>query len=217
MFLNELECTECGARLSPEKPRSLCPKCSSPLQALYDLPAIRRSVERSELAGRRRGLWRFREVLPLEDPTQAVSLGEGDTPLLSLPRFADRLGFANLYLKDESLNPTGSFKARGMTVAVSMARALGVKGLAVPSAGNAGGALAAYGARAGLPVVIAMPRDVPLSNLLEATACGARVELIDGTISDCGRWVTEYCTREGWFDLSTLKEPYRVEGKKTMG
>ncbi len=163
------------------------------------------------------GLWRWRELLPLAAHESPVTLGEGDTPLLDAPRIAAAVGLDRLLIKDEGQNPTGSFKARGMTVAVSMARSLGARALCAPSAGNAGGALAAYGARAGLPVVIAMPTDVPSANRLEAAACGARVELVEGTIADCGKWLAERSEDEGWFDVSTLKEPYRVEGKKTMG
>ena len=217
MFLTHLECTECSATIGAEALRTVCSECARPLVARYDLARARASVDLAELRSRPRGLWRFREVLPLEHVEDIVSLGEGDTPLLALPRLGTALGLRQLFAKDEALNPTGSFKARGMTLAVTMARALGAKALAVPSAGNAGGALATYGARAGLPVVIAMPRDVPAPNRLEAEACGARVELIDGTIADCGRWIREASESEGWFDLSTLKEPYRVEGKKTMG
>ena len=156
-------------------------------------------------------------MLPLADPAEAVDLGEGGTPLLRLPRLGAALGLDDLWVKDEGQNPTGSFKARGMAVAVSMAKALGARALAVPSAGNAGGALAAYGARAGLPVQLAMPRDVPAANRLEAELHGAQVELVDGTIADCGKWIAARAADAGWFDLSTLKEPYRVEGKKTMG
>jgi threonine synthase len=217
MFATRLSCTECPATLTLEGLRGLCEACGAPLRVEYDLEAARRAVGRDELAQRPRGLWRFREVLPLPRGLAPISLGEGDTPLLPAPRLASRLGLERLFLKDESLNPTASFKARGMSVAVSMAKALGATALAAPSAGNAGGALAAYGARAGLPVVIAMPASTPRANRLEAAACGARVELREGTIADCGRWIREESRRHGWFDLSTLKEPYRVEGKKTMG
>jgi len=212
-----LECTECGAVRQPDRLWRVCDACGMPLRAVYDLTAVRERLAPAELTSRPRGLWRFHEVLPVSDSAQWVTLGEGDTPLLPLPRLGRELGLSRLLVKDESLNPTGSFKARGMAVAVTMARRLGARALAAPSAGNAGGALAAYGARAGLPVVIAMPRDVPAPNRMEAVACGARVELVDGTIADCGRWIGEQAEREGWFDVSTLKEPYRVEGKKTMG
>ncbi len=212
-----LQCTECRARHDAGVPTRLCGACGSPLEAHYDLHLVAERVTRDELARRPATLWRYHELLPLPDPRDAVTLGEGGTPLLHLPRLGERLGLPRLYAKDEAQNPTGSFKARGMSVAVSMARHLGSRALAAPSAGNAGGALAAYGARAGLPVVLAMPRDVPLANRIEAEVCGARVELVEGTIADCGRWIAERAAREGWFDLSTLKEPYRVEGKKTMG
>jgi threonine synthase len=212
-----LECTGCGAKRTPDRPWRVCDACGLPLAAVHDLAHVRSRLDRDALARRPRGLWRFHEVLPISDAAEWVTLGEGDTPLLPVPRLGRELGLPRLLVKDESLNPTGSFKDRGMAVAVTMAKLLGARALAAPSAGNAGGALAAYGARAGLPVVIAMPRDVPLPNRLEAAACGARVELVDGTIADCGRWIGERAEREGWFDVSTLKEPYRVEGKKTMG
>ncbi len=217
MFVSHLECTECSTQADPLRLNRLCTQCASPLQVNYDLPEIRKIVERSTITQRHPGLWRFREVLPLRDPSQAMTLGEGDTPLLRARRLGEKLGMDRLYVKDEGVNPTGSFKARGMTVAVSMAKTFGVKTLCAPSAGNAGGALAAYGARAGIPVVLAMPKDVPHSNRLEADVYGARVEYIDGTIADCGKWLAEQCKVNDWFDLSTLKEPYRVEGKKIMG
>lgn len=217
MFVSHLECTECSEHADPHRLNRLCIRCGSPLQVIYDLSEIRKIVQRATITRRHPGLWRFREVLPLRDPSQAVTLGEGDTPLLRAEHLGEQLGMTRLYVKDESINPTGSFKARGMTVAVSMAKTFGVKTLAAPSAGNAGGALAAYGARARLPVVLAMPKDVPHSNRLEAEICGARVEYIDGTIADCGKWIAEQSSANDWFDLSTLKEPYRVEGKKIMG
>lgn len=162
-------------------------------------------------------MWRWREVLPLADPTEAVTLGEGDTPLLPLERLGAELGMSSLFGKDEGQNPTGSFKARGLGCAVSMAKALGVTAVAAPSAGNAGGAMAAYGARAGMEVHLALPEDVPRACRIEAQMLGANVTLLPGTIADCGKWIGERAKAGGWFDLSTLKEPYRVEGKKTMG
>jgi threonine synthase len=162
-------------------------------------------------------LWRYREVLPLDDERNKLTLGEGMTPLLKAERLGEQLGLSNLFIKDEGVNPTGSFKARGMSVAISMARELGVKKLAVPSAGNAAGALAAYAAKAGLPAFIFMPNDTPKANIVECRQTGAHVTLIDGLITDCGKIVAERKQSEGWFDVSTLKEPYRVEGKKTMG
>lgn len=222
MFCTHLECTHCGQQADPGSLQTLCPACSSPLAARYDLKAAAETLVLDEdgrlrgEASRSRGLWRWHEVLPLPDPKQAVTLGEGGTPLLPLERLGGELG-VRLWVKDESQNPTGSFKDRGMTAAVSMARHLGAKALCAPSAGNAGGALAAYGARAGLPVHIAMPKDVPRANLIEAEIAGAHVTLIDGTIADCGKWLAQRRDENGWFDLSTLKEPYRVEGKKTMG
>lgn len=217
MFVTHLECSECGTRLEANRPQTVCPSCGMPLVVRYDLPAVRAAVDRDELQRRSGGMWNLREVLPLRDPAAAVTLGEGRTPLLRLERLGAELGLDGLYCKDEALNPTGSFKARGMSAAVSMAKALGARALAAPSAGNAGGALAAYGARAGLPVHLAMPRDVPVANRTEAAACGAEIELVAGTIVECGKWIQAHAAPNGWFDVSTLKEPYRVEGKKTMG
>ena len=217
MFLQDLECTECGKSFDATELATLCLSCGAPLEARYDLAAAALAVSPHELRLRPGQLWSWREVLPLPASGVPVDLGEGGTPLMALPRLGRELGLTDLRVKDEGLNPTGSFKARGMAVAVSMARHLGARVLCAPSAGNAGGALAAYGARAGLEVHIAMPRDVPAANRLEAELCGAHVTLIDGTISDCGAWLRATSEGKGWFDLSTLKEPYRVEGKKTMG
>jgi threonine synthase len=217
MHLTHLECTECGTRADARTLVTVCEACSRPLAARYDLEQAGRALSRDAFAARSQGLWDLREVLPLPEDGEVVSLGEGGTQLLSLPRLGAELGLSGLLLKDEATNPTGSFKARGMSVAVSMAKALGARALAAPSAGNAGGALAAYGARAGLPVHLAMPRDVPSANRIEAEICGAHVELLDGNIGHCGKWISQRAAAEGWFDISTLKEPYRVEGKKTMG
>lgn len=217
MYLSSLQCTECSSSFDPNELHTLCKSCASPLVARYDLAAIARDVRRDELATRPADMWRYRELLPPGKGHEVISLGEGGSPLLALPRLGRELGLAELYLKDEGQNPTGSFKARGMSVAVSMAKALGAKALCAPSAGNAGGALASYGARAGLPVYLAMPEDVPPINLIEARCAGAHVELIAGNITDCGKWLREHLKDKDCFDLSTLKEPYRVEGKKTMG
>jgi threonine synthase len=188
-----------------------------PLWVRYDLDAVRRAVTPADFVGRPPSLWRYRELLPLPLEVEPVSLGEGMTPLLSCPRLGARLGLSRLLIKDESQLPTGSFKSRGMTVAVSMAQHLGLHRLAIPTAGNAGGALAAYAARAGLEVFVFMPEDTPVVNQLEAYLAGAKVFLVNGLINDCGRLVREGAAQTGWFDMSTLKEPYRLEGKKTMG
>jgi threonine synthase len=188
-----------------------------PLRVRYDLPAVAASVTRAEVARRPPTLWRYRELLPVERDEDVVSLGEGMTPLLDCPRLAAEFGLARLLVKDESQLPTGSFKARGMAVAVSMAKALGVRRLAVPTAGNAGGALVAYAARAGLDAWVFMPADTPLVNRGEAALHGAHAFLVDGLITDCAGVVQQGAERMDWFDLSTLKEPYRLEGKKTMG
>jgi len=208
-----LECSECGKKYDAAVEQHLC-ACGRPLLVRYDLKRAAASLNLGALANRPRTLWRYAEVLPDGAP---VSLGEGMTALLETPRLGAAIGVARLYVKDEGLNPTGSFKARGMTAAVTRAKQLGAKALAAPTAGNAGGALAAYAAAAGLPAVIAMPADTPSANVMECKAFGAKVVMINGLISDCGKYVAENKDREGWYDVSTLKEPYRVEGKKTMG
>jgi len=213
--LTHLECSRCRRTHAAERLQNLC-DCGGPLLARYDLALAAKTLTRESLSGRRRDLWRYEEVLPGK-VSDAVALGEGGTPLLRLPRLGEKHGCPNLYLKDEAFNPTGSFKARGLATGVSMARALGARKLALPTAGNAGGALAAYAARAGLEATVLMPRDAPRANRLECEAHGARLILVDGLISDCGRLLAERQDREGWFDMSTLKEPYRVEGKKTLG
>ena len=216
MFLTHLECTACGLRHDWSRLQNLCIACSKPLFAVYDLAAVGKldCFKQSSLREREKSLWRYRELLPLPQDAEPISLGEGGTPLLRAKAFSDDV---DLWIKDESLNPTQSFKARGMSVAISMAKFLGAKKLAVPSAGNAGGALAAYAARAGLAAHIFMPRDTPRANIIECREVGAHVTLIDGLITDCGAEIARGEEKEGWFDLSTLKEPYRIEGKKTLG
>ncbi|MEJ2540755.1 MAG: threonine synthase [Gemmatimonadota bacterium] len=211
-----LECTATGAHYESEKLQGLSP-AGKPLFARYDLESIRSSFTPEVVARRGADLWRYAEVLPVRDAAFQVSLGEGWTPLLDAPRLADRLGVGRVWVKDEGQNPTGSFKARGMALAVSRALELGARELAVPSAGNAGSAAAAYGAAAGLPVQVVVPQDTPLPILEEIRALGADLQLLDGLISDCGAVVRQGVEAHGWWDLSTLKEPYRVEGKKTMG
>ncbi len=209
-----LECSRCHAQVSAETPQTLCPQCGGVLFVRYDMAALRLSVTREDIQARAvaantsLGMWRYSGVLPSVEP---VTLGEGFTPMLRSRRYP------NLFLKDEAANPTGTFKARGLSMAVSMARHYGLTKLAVPSAGNAAGALAAYAAAAGIAAHIFIPRDVPLANYLEAVAYGSNVTLVDGLISDCARLVAERRDAEGWFDISSLKEPFRVEGKKTMG
>ena len=215
--VTQLECSACGAQYEAGHLYNVCIKCGKPLLVRYDLARASKSLTRDALTSRRADMWRYREVLPVENDANIVSLGEGWTPLLSAPRLGHSLGMTRLIIKDESLNPTQSFKARGMSVAVSMALELGVKKLAAPSAGNAGGALAAYAARAGIEAHIFMPRDTPVANVIECKMAGAHVTLIDGLITDCGAEIAKRKDAEGWFDVSTLKEPYRVEGKKTLG
>jgi len=207
-YLTHLECTRCGQSLDGDRPQTVCPKDGGVLYARYDLAAIRKSFSREQLRGRTCSMWRYADVLPDAEP---VTLGEGFTPMLASREYP------NVYIKDEGLNPTGSFKARGLSAAVTMAKHFGLKKLAIPSAGNAAGALAAYAAAAGIEAHIFMPKDVPMANRVESQFYGAHVTLVDGVISDCARMVGEQKEREGWFDISTLKEPYRVEGKKTMG
>jgi threonine synthase len=212
-MLTHLECTRCGEHYPADRPQSVCPKDGGVLYARYDLPAIKRTFSAARLRGRAPTMWRYDAVLPDADP---VSLGEGFTPMLPSREFP------SVFIKDEGLNPTGSFKARGLSAAVTMARHFGLKKLAIPSAGNAAGALAAYAAAAGVQAHIFMPKDVPAANRIECDYYGAHITLVDGLISDCARQVAELkesdgWKREGWFDVSTTKEPYRVEGKKTMG
>jgi threonine synthase len=214
MFVTSLECSACGLQHQSSRLLNLCVSCGKPLFAIVDLDRARRTLTRETLGTREKSLWRYREVLPLPGNVEPVSLGEGGTPLLRAQKFG---GDIDLWIKDESINPTQSFKARGMSVAVSMAKHLGVTKLAVPSAGNAGGALAAYAARAGLEAHIFMPRETPRANIIECRELGAHVTLINGLITDCGAEIARRKTKEGWFDVSTLKEPYRVEGKKTLG
>ena len=216
MFLTHLECTSCGLRHEWARLQNVCTNCQKPLFAIVDLAVLGKldCFKQSSLQGREKSLWRYREVLPLPANVEPVSLGEGGTPLLRAKKFGENV---DLWIKDESINPTQSFKARGMAVAVSMAKHLGAIKLAAPSAGNAGGALAAYAARAGLEAHIFMPRDTPRANIVECRELGAHVTLIDGLITDCGAEIARRKDAEGWFDMSTLKEPYRVEGKKTLG
>lgn len=214
-LISHLECSRCDKRYELGRVYNLC-SCGSPLLVRYHLRRVAGGRLRGRWASRKPTLWRYRELLPVARESSIVSLGEGFTPLLHARRLGEKLGLPNLYLKDESLNPSGSFKARGMAVAVSMARELGLKKLAVPSAGNAAGALAVYAANAGLEAAVFMPEDTPLSNRLECQLLGARVVLVPGSIKDCGQVMRERVRQEGWYDVSTLREPYRVEGKKTM-
>ncbi len=210
-----LRCGLCKQFYDANQLINLC-QCGGPLLVDYDLAAIKHSWNLQQLAAEQPTLWRYHPVLPAETH-EAVTLFEGFTPLSKIDNTGSAFGFSDLWLKDEAHNPTASFKARGMSVAVTMARKLGANKLAAPSAGNAAGALAAYGTAAGLKTYLFMPRDVPQANYLESKAAGAHVTLVNGLISDCGRIVSERKQKEGWFEVSTLKEPYRVEGKKTMG
>ena len=218
MNITHLECALCGLRHEANVLQNLCIECGKPLLVRYDLENAARTLTLDSLKTRESTLWRYREVLPVENSENIVSLGEGWTPLFRVDKLAAILPIKlNLFIKDEGQNPTQSFKARGMTAAISMAKELGVKKVAVPSAGNAAGALAAYAAKAGMEAFIFMPADTPRANIVECEQTGANVTLIDGLITDCGKIVAERKDAEGWFDVSTLKEPYRVEGKKTMG
>ena len=211
-----LQCTATGETFDPEQLIGLSP-AGKPLFARYDLAALRGRFTPGALVGRAPSLWRYEEVLPVRDRAFRMTLGEGFTPLVDSPRLARRFGVRRLWVKDEGQNPTGSFKDRGLCMAVSRALELGARELAIPSAGNAAGSSAAYGAAAGLPVHVVVPEDTPVPILAEIRALGADLQLLDGLISDCGRVVRQRCGEDGWWDLSTLKEPYRVEGKKTMG
>ena len=215
--LTHLQCSACGRQHDADRLQTLCPDCGKVLYARYDLDKAARTLTREAVAARPRGMWRWRELLPVRDTRHVVSLGEGDSPLLPVPQLGARAGMKRLLLKDEGGNPTGSFKARGISAAVSRARELGARHVALPTAGNAGGALAAYAARAGLGAHVYMPVDAPELNKKECSVSGAEVVLVRGLINDCGAWIRKRAAEEGWFDLSTLKEPYRAEGKKTMG
>ena len=214
--LTHLECSQCKKQFQAGKVHNLC-DCGGPLLVRYDMELTRRAWNRDRVADGPNSMWRYAPVLPPQRPESIVSLGEGMTPLVRTRRLGERIGADHLWVKDEGLNPTGSFKARGLSCAVSMAVELGIRKLAIPSAGNAASAMAAYAAAAGLEAHIFMPRDVPQANYIECQAFGAKVTLVDGLISDCARIVNEGRATEGWFDVSTLKEPYRIEGKKTMG
>lgn len=220
-YITGLECTRCGEKVAADRPQTVCPKCAGSLFVRYDLAAVGRVLSPKVLEGRglgaaggARSMWKYQELMPSDTP---VTLGEGQTPLLHTRRLGAAMGGRRLFVKDEGLNPTGSFKARGLGCAVTMLKQFGVKKVAIPTAGNAGSALAAYAAQAGIEAHIFAPRDVPKGNLAEYNFYGARVTLVDGLISDCAKRVQEGKEREGWYDVSTMKEPYRVEGKKTMG
>ena len=215
-YLKQLVCPKCSASYPAGQAHGLC-RCGSPLLADYAMAEAARGFRPEALVGRPETMWRYREMLPVQNPSNVITFGEGFTPLVHAQRLGRHLGLDRLYIKEEAGNPTGSFKARGLCAAVSMAKELGIRKLAIPSAGNAAGALAAYAAHAGLESWIFMPEDTPRANIREAEVFGAHVTLVRGLITDCGRIVAERKEAEGWFDVSTLKEPYRIEGKKTMG
>jgi threonine synthase len=216
-FVTHLECANCGQRYDPSQVQNLCTACQRPLWVRYDLAALKKNFSKKKLFGRPPTIWRYLELLPIRDPANIVSLTETITPILEAKRLAAHFSLNHLYVKDESRLPSGSFKARGMAMAVSKAKELGITRVAVPTAGNAGGALAAYAARAGMEAFVFMPEDTPVINQKECFLAGAKTFLINGLITDCGRIVGEGRTKKDWFDVSTLKEPYRIEGKKTMG
>jgi threonine synthase len=216
-FLSHLECALCGKELEANRLWNLCPACDKPLLAHYDLEEASHALTREAIASRGANLWRYRELLPVRDDRHVFSLGEGFTPLVRAIRLGESVGFGNLFIKDEGLNPTASFKARGLCVAISRAHELGVEAVSIPSAGNAAGAMSAYAGLAGMEAYAFMPRDVPPVFVAECRTLGAEVTLVDGLITDCGRLAAKTARQSGRFDLSTLKEPYRLEGKKTMG
>ena len=216
-FLSHLECSKSHKEYSHKEGQTFCPDCKATLLPRYELEAVREKVDRADISRRQKGMWRWHELLPVLHKENQIFLGEGDTPLLSLPHLQRELGISNLYVKDESANPTGSFKARGLAAAISKAKELGVEKVIIPTAGNAGGAMAAYAARAGLRAHIFMPKDTPFANIEESRIVGAEVVLVDGLISDAAGMAGEKARAEGWFDVSTFKEPDRVEGKKVMG
>ncbi len=216
MFVTHLECSKTGKHYEPNKLYNLS-EAGKPLLVRYDLKKAAQTLTKASLKDRVSSLWRYREVLPVVRDENIVSLGEGWTPMLHAKRLGAQFGLPELFIKDEGPNPTGSFKARGQTTAISMAKELGVRKVAIPTAGNAGGAMSAYAAAAGMESYVFMPRDTPAANRIECQQLGAQVTLIDGLITDCGAEIAKRKEAEGWFDVSTLKEPYRIEGKKTMG
>jgi threonine synthase len=216
-YLHRLECARCEQSYDPDQLQTFCEACQGPLMARYDLERLRREVDRADFSCRPRGMWRWAEVLPVLSESNRLALGEGDAPLLRIANTGERLGLEWLYVKDESQNPTGSFKARGLAAAVSKAKELGAERLIIPTAGNAGGALAAYAARGGLQACVVMPEDTPYANKRECEITGALVIEVPGLISDAARVASQKAQAEGWFDVSTFKEPYRTEGKKIMG
>ena len=216
-YLSYLTCTICNKRFDANLVQTYCYDCKAPLLAHYDLSVARRELDRDRLRIRPSGMWRWHELLPVHDPTAIITLGEGDAPLLPMSRLGLQLELPFLYRKDESFNPTGSFKARGLSAAVSKAKELGIDRLVIPTAGNAGAALAAYAARAGMSAIIYMPKDTPQANVKECRIIGATVFFVEGSISDAAKLASEKAHNEGWFDVSTFKEPYRTEGKKIMG
>ena len=215
--MTHLECPECGRKYDHRRIQTICTDCNSPLEARYDLAKAARTLSLDAAGGRPRGIWRWAEILPVLKAEYRLTLGEGDTPLVPAPRLGASIGFASVSIKDELGNPTGRFKARGLAVAVAKATELGIKEYVIPTAGNAGGALAAYAARAKATAHVYMPRDAPVANQLEVRAFGAELVLVDGLINDAGRLAADEARRRRWFDVSTFKEPYRLEGKKTMG
>ena len=215
-YLKELYCSKCNKIYRADQVQQLC-ECGAPLLVRYDLDSAQHEWKKESLKGRTKSLWRYKEVLPVENDENIVSLGEGGTPVLSLKEAGKKIGISNLYLKDEGVIPTGTFKARGAAVGISKAKELGVNTIAMPTNGNAGAAWALYSARAGIHAVIVMPEDAPKITRNECAAAGADLYLVDGLISDCGKIVGQAIKENGWYDASTLKEPYRIEGKKTMG
>jgi len=213
-YFSHLICSKCQKKFDHRELQTFCTSCNEPLLAIYDLEKAKSQLSRDSFSDREPNLWRYREFLPVLDERHIITLGEGFTPLIKLQ---PRMGLDNIWVKDDSQIPTGSFKARGLAMAISKAHELGVSKVAIPTAGNAGGALASYAIRAGMECFIFMPKDVPQINYLESKLTGANVTLVDGIISDCGKIVAEKQEEMGWFDVSTLKEPYRIEGKKTMG
>jgi len=216
-YMSHLECPRCGHTQNPDVVTNLCEKCKSPLLVRYNLDAVKANWDRDSLKGRPSTLWRYRELLPVRDDAHIITLGEGMTPLFPIKKVGALIGLDDLWLKDEGILPTGTFKARGAAVGISRAKELGIGAVAMPTNGNAGGAWATYGARAGIAVGLCMPTDAPAMSVLEAFAVGAKAWKVKGLISDAGAIINKASAKYGWFEAATLKEPYRIEGKKTMG